>query len=488
MSKEINIIELFSGIGGFTKGFIDAGYKINKHFFSEIDKHAIANYKHNFKNAEYIGSVTDVRGEHFRGTKINVITFGSPCQDFSLAGKREGMDGTRSSLITEAIRLVTEVKPDIFIWENVKGAFSSNNSEDFWSIINAFANIGGYRLEWQLLNTSWFLPQNRERIYLIGHLAGRSEPGVFPITENNRWINERAKQTRSIRTLTAGGHSGGLHSSMTLINQVKSGTLRTHKDGQGFRQTKGNDCPTIPARAGEDGSGQVIIQVNNSKESGGKQPFQQNRIYATEGISTTLCKDKSDLLIKVNSATKQGFEVAKDGDSINLSNPNSETRRGRVGVGVAQTLDTQCNQATIVTKGHGFCKSSENSISPTLKSSSFEHNNHVCIKAVLTPNRLEKRQNGRRFKEDGEDSFTLSCQDQHGVQINNSIRRITEIECERLQGFEDNWTKYGIYEDKNGIESVKEVPKTQRYKMCGNAVTVKVVEEIVKRLKFTNEK
>lgn len=187
MKKEIDILELFSGIGGFSRGFQEAGYTIKKHSFSEIDKHAIANYKYNFKNAESIGSVTDVHGLK----TPDVLTFGSPCQDFSLAGKRMGMEGKRSSLITEAIRLISELRPPVFIWENVKGTFSSNNGEDFWAIIAAFANIGGYRLEWQLLNTSWFLPQNRERIYLIGHLAGASIPGVFPFRESDFLCNER---------------------------------------------------------------------------------------------------------------------------------------------------------------------------------------------------------------------------------------------------------------------------------------------------------
>jgi len=212
-----NIIELFSGIGGFSLGLQSAGFEINEHYFSEIDKHAIANYKYNFPHAKHIGSVTDISGRDFKG--IDIITFGSPCQDFSLAGKREGMEGQRSVLILEAIRLVTELRPALFIWENVKGAFSSNAGADFWAIIQAFANIGGYRLEWQLLNTKWLLPQNRERIYLVGHLAegGRSFGKVFPITEDNCGIIERTGETRNIRTLTAGGNSGGLHSSMTLI-------------------------------------------------------------------------------------------------------------------------------------------------------------------------------------------------------------------------------------------------------------------------------
>ena len=454
MKKDIVLLELFSGIGGFAKGISDAGYNITNHYFSEIDKHAIANYKYNFKNSNYVGSVTDVQGSSIYPPP-DIITFGSPCQDFSLAGKRAGMEGQRSSLILEAIRLISETKPSVFIWENVKGAFSSNDGADFWGIITAFANIGGYRLEWQLCNTSWFLPQNRERIYLVGHLDGRSEPGVFPFTKDGRLFNGSKKsgkgrsQTENCSTigigfetkaddtfidvpkiagcLTGGGHSGGLHSDMTTIK---------------------------------------IKQINDMQNFG-KSTKQQDRIYDSSGLMACIPSSRTEnkLNIKVSSNTKKGFDIAKEGDSINLSNPNSEMRRGRVGVGVAQTLDTQCNQAV--------------------------------VKPVLTPNRLEKRQNGRRIKEDGEDSFTLSCQDQHGFQINDSIRRLTEIECERLQGFPDDWTKFGIYEKQvwinkkektfEIIENVQEIPKTQRYKMCGNAVTVDLPREIAKRLKITND-
>ena len=139
MRKKLNQLDLFSGIGGFHMGLERAGYKV-KSYFSEIDKHAVAVYKHQFKNAEYVGSVTDVRGEQL--PKIDIITFGSPCQDFSLAGKRMGMDGQRSSLILEAIRLIDEPTRSIYLG-NVKGAFSSNSGEDFAAILQAFTNIGG---------------------------------------------------------------------------------------------------------------------------------------------------------------------------------------------------------------------------------------------------------------------------------------------------------------------------------------------------------
>ena len=344
----MKIIDLFSGIGGFALGFQRAGYQFTEHYFSEIDKHAIANYKHNFPHAKYIGDITTLHGGDFTG--IDVITFGSPCQDFSLAGKREGLKGAKSSLIQHAIALIAQLRPSLFVWENVKGALTSNAGADFWAIIQALANIGGYRLEWQLLNTSWVLPQNRERIYLVGHLGGKSIPGVFPIGENDKLLDRKAREkgwrgrnfktslARTITaryskmgsydtyidpkvaaTLTGGGHSGGLHSDMT------------------------------------------VIQINPSTESNGRQPYQQNRVFDVRGISPALTR----------------------------------------------------------------------------------HNSNYAI---------------------------------------SRMRRLTEVECERLQGFPDNWTQYGDYNGK-----IRRVSKTQRYKLIGNAVTVDIVTMIAKRLKFIEQ-
>ena len=334
--KKINQLDLFSGIGGFHLGFEKAGYKV-KSYFSEIDKYAIAVYKHKFKDSEYVGSVEHIKGNEL--PRIDLITFGSPCQDFSLAGKRKGMGGERSSLILEAIRLIGECRPRVFIWENVKGTFSSNAGEDFAAILQAFTNIGGYRLEWQLLNTSWFLPQNRERIYLVGYstTTKRNWRGVFPIAAN-----------------------GGENPAKYLIDYE----VGDYRSDEGWRPRKDGNCPTLAARAREDGSGQPLLkevmQLSPSLESGGKQPYQQNRVYSDKGIVPALCQGKSDLNIKDN----------------------------------------------------------------------------------------------------------------------YRIRRLTPIECERLQGFPDNHTEYGNYDGE-----VKKMSNTQRYKQCGNAVTTDVVQAIAEKIK-----
>lgn len=326
---KINQLDLFSGIGGFHLGFERAGYEVTS-YFSEIDQHAIAVYKHQFPTSTYVGSVTNVRGADLPA--IDLITFGSPCQDFSLAGKRAGMEGERSSLVLQAIRLISECRPSVFVWENVKGTFSSNDGADFWAIIQAFANIGGYRLEWQLLNTSWFLPQNRDRIYLVGYstTTGGDWRGVFPIGESHK--------SNPIQRVQIVGHRGT-------------------GGQQGFIYGEDGIADTLNACSYKDPMKVQVKQIGTRTDSGGKQPYQQDRVYDADGHAPALNAGKSDLIIK------------------------EEYR----------------------------------------------------------------------------------------------IRRLTPIECERLQGFPDNHTAFGKYD---GV--VKPMSNTQRYKQCGNAVTVDVVSAVAK--------
>lgn len=215
--QEIVLISLFSGIDGFAKGLLDAGFKISHHYFSEIDKHAIANLKYNYPNAEHIGSVTNVSGTAIRAkhpaAKI-IITFGWPCQDNSIAGKRKGQRaGTRSGLLSEAGRIINECRPQNFIAENVKGLLSVNEGIDFYEAVRFLSYLDTdspqYTVEMQLLNTAWILPQNRERTYFIGHLGTGCIKRVFPITENDSGALEGASNASTVRTITGGGTAAG---------------------------------------------------------------------------------------------------------------------------------------------------------------------------------------------------------------------------------------------------------------------------------------
>ena len=387
---EINHLDLFSGIGGFHLGFEKAGYKVNA-FFSEVDQHAIAVYKHQFPNSTYVGSVTDVRGADL--PRIDLITFGSPCQDFSLAGKRKGMSGDRSSLVSEAIRLIDECRPRVFVWENVKGTFSSNNGEDFAAIIQAFADLGGYTLEWQLLNTAWFLPQNRERISLVGYLGRpRHYSGsVFPINETSgEDIPMEGARAAVSKTLTARGQAD-LHSGLQLVEvQYTSATdIRGNETIATIRQ--GGRGSITPKHSWD------IIETTE-KYAGPHEVVQLNQM-----------KVKLD----------ENYTYQKANDVVR----NHEFAEGEV-------------------KAIDFYNRSVRDDSPTLTDP--KHNSVGVFE-------------GRR------------------------IRRLTPIECERLQGFPDNHTKYGMIDG-----NVTEMANTHRYKQCGNAVTVDVVEAVAQRIKINH--
>jgi DNA (cytosine-5)-methyltransferase 1 len=415
--KKINHLDLFSGIGGFHLGFERAGFKINS-FFSEIDKHAIAVYKHKFPKSTYVGSVTNVRGGDL--PRIDLITFGSPCQDFSLAGKRAGMGGERSSLILEAIRLIGECRPRVFVWENVKGTFSSNAGEDFAAIIQEFANIGGYRLEWQLLNTSWFLPQNRERIYLVGYSTTpkRGWRGVFPIRESN-------KQTNLIG-----------------LNVVSS----CEKDLQS-RRVYGEDgiCRTLTSGDYKSPVRVEVKQIGTRLDSGGKQPYQQDRVYDSEGYVPALNAGKSDLIVAMrgryneDGTTSQKLEINPSGNS---------------------------NTLTAVQKDNMV-------IQPNYTDKSL---NETIEQNVLTEGEPKALDLYNRAAKD--ESPTLREPHHNSLRLFDGcrIRRLTPIECERLQGFPDDHTSLGNYDGET-----KPMSNTQRYKQCGNAVTVDVVEAVAKK-------
>lgn len=251
MNPKINLLDLFSGIGGFHLGLEQAGFNLDWVGFSEIDKYAKQTYKKNFPNSKDLGDVSTIRHEDL--PQIDIITFGSPCQDFSIAGKRAGLEGNRSSLVGEAIRLITDCKPRFFIWENVKGTFSSNDGADFWAIIKAFTDIGGYRLEWQLLNTRWFLPQNRERIYLVGCLGDGSRSKIFPIGEDGETHNgsKEGAESKTELCTTISTREGGRKENNFVIVENKLNQIGTiGKDSEATRV-----YDTTCARTIKDGGG-----------------------------------------------------------------------------------------------------------------------------------------------------------------------------------------------------------------------------------------
>ena len=364
----LNMLDLFSGIGGFHEGFKRAGYQFDWVGFSEIDKYASAVYRYKYRESEELNDIKLIRPGKDTPDNIDILCGGFPCQAFSVAGKRLGFDDTRGTLFFEIARILRHYrdigKPiSCFLLENVKGLLSHDNGRTFATIYRVLNNLG-YTIEFQLLNTRWWLPQNRERIYIVGYIGNRGGPQVFPIGEPGEISDNR--NAKVANTLQHPGHSGGNYKGMTMIDVVgntKSGQLRS-------------------------------------------------RIYSEKGIAPSLSGTdyKQPKQIKlIETFTERSFDGKREdgGRAIRYHKVPGET--------------------------------------PCLSSQMGMGGNNVPMMKVPEA---------------------------------TNIRRLTPVECNRLQGFSDDHNKYGIIDDK-----VVEISDTQRYKQAGNAVTVDVVQAVARIIK-----
>lgn len=178
----MKFIDLFAGIGGFRFGMESAGHECVA--FCEIDKFARASYKaiHNTEGEIELHDITQVTDDEIRSIgHVDAICGGFPCQAFSIAGNRRGFEDTRGTLFFEIARFASILKPKYLFLENVKGLLNHDKGDTFEAILSALDELG-YDVEWQVLNSKNFgVPQNRERIYIVGHLRGTSGREVFPI-------------------------------------------------------------------------------------------------------------------------------------------------------------------------------------------------------------------------------------------------------------------------------------------------------------------
>ena len=374
----MNFFSMFSGIGGFELGIqrasdkqltqieqngqgrywdtneVESDVLPTSRFtplcvgYSEIDKYAIKVYERHYEHTNY-GDATKINAAEL--PDFDLLVGGFPCQAFSIAGKRAGFNDTRGTLFFDIARILAEKRPRHLVLENVKGLLSHEQGKTFQTILGVLSDLG-YRVEWQVLNSKDFgVPQNRERIYFVGHLRGECSRQVFPITGNSPKTIEQGLVTVS---------------AVTGVKDVNlSPTLDTmYKKGLGSKQAR-------PA---------VIVQLNQPKHS-------NDRVYSDKGISPTI-------------------NTAQGGNR----QPFIAAQRGR-GNPTVQQLEPQV--------------------------------------------------------EDKTNTLTGVYKDNLVVDLPR-IRRLTPLECERLQGFPDDWT---VGES-----------DTQRYKMCGNAVTVNTVEAVMKQL------
>ncbi len=313
---------LFSGIGGFDLALKRNGVEIVG--ACEIDKYARQVYGKHFPGVKIHENATTIEPKEIPNHSIFVAGF--PCQSFSIAGNRRGFNDTRGTLFFEIQKIVEEKQPSILLLENVLGLLSHEKGRTFATILDTLDAMG-YDVEWQVLNSKYFVPQNRERVFIVGHLRGKRARKIFPIGEN-----------------------------ITKTNSKK------------------------------------LIRVGNIDQKGHNSIW--GRVYSTDGISATINAHGGGL------GAKTGLYTI----------PKIVADRTRKYAGKGRNLESP--------------KDISNSLTSIYK-----------------------------------DNLVLQFQ---------RIRKLTPLECERLQGFPDNWTEGHADQ--------------QRYTMCGNAVTVPVVEYLVKEL------
>lgn len=324
----LTFLDFFSGVGGFRHGLELAGMKCIG--FCEKDKFARKSYEamYDTKGEWFHEDITTI--DPLRLPKADLWCAGSPCQNVSIAGKRAGLYGERSGLFFTFVELIKsqkeEDKPEWVLLENVKGLLSSGGGRDYLDYLSIL-DESGYDLEWQVFNSKDYgVPQNRERIYTIGHLRRKGRRKVLPLSrESSSHLKQLVGGMQSYRVYdpsgiatTLVGEGGGLG--------AKTGLYLIDQSLTEPKLTEEARCITARYTAGA------------TKRTAMNSGVLEVQPILTQGI-------------KVRNGTKQGYQLAEVGDSVDLSYPSSLTRRARVGRGIAHNLSCSCQMGAVVWNG-----------------------------------------------------------------------------------------------------------------------------------------
>ena len=454
----------FSGVGAFNQALQRLGIDYEEVFACDMDKYARQTFIDNYGEPKYYPQ--NVYDREIPKESLDIYMTSPPCQAFSLAGKRKGEDDERGILFYNSHEFIVKNKPRYFIFENVKGLISDAKGRTFqiWLDMLGGKSINGnpvifpreeavpYHVYWKVINAKDHgVPQNRERVFIIGIRDDKDNVFSFPKEEH---LTKRLKDV--------------------LETEVNEKYFLSEKMIQGFINHK--------ERHQEKGTG---FQW---------QPKDVQDIANTLRANAALCP--TDNTLKIKSANTKGYEEAQEGDSINLTFPESETRRGRVGKGVAQTLDTNCNQGIWIAdyRADEGLRIRKDNISPCM-TSSMKGGEWKANQGTRNPPLVgftnNKRLNENLEKQKGKlkdkmllDSYNKTTYEDYSCTIdtrinasNNhhlidkyKIRKLTPRECFRLMDFPDTF--------------VWSVSDTQAYKQAGNSIVVNVLCKLISKLKL----
>jgi len=455
-------IDLFSGIGGFRLGLERVGFKCV--WSCDNDKYANQVYTKRFgAENHHAGDVRQVDAEGV--PDHDLLCAGFPCQAFSVAGRRKGFEDTRGTLFFEICRIAEAKKPPLLLLENVKGLLSHDEGFTFQVILESLEELG-YWVEWQVLNSKHFgVPQNRERVFIIGHLGERGGREVFPIGETIEVDKEVGGKAEIKRVVGSGREMARIYAPEGI-----SPTIRVPSGG--WHQPNIATCIDRNYRKGVDKHGQRTMIMAD-----------RTRTYAGKGRNLESPKPISNA---ISSVQKDNLVV----QAVELTYRKANMKRGRFSK-VCHALDQGSSKGVILHNIYGGFKEH----SPTIRTpKGGDHIPYLLLRtAQRKPQAKAIKKVGNIFPSGHEAgdilhpggiSGTLRPMEPRGPckvrspkivvqapELNFGelrIRRLTPIECERLQGFPDGWTE--------GVSD------TQRYKLLGNAVTVPVIEFLGRRI------
>jgi len=416
VTTRLTLGSLFRGVGGFDKGFKDAGIEVR--WSVEIDDQCNAVARRHWPHVPIVKDVREA-GKH-NLEPVDIIAFGSPCQDFSLAGKRKGLEGERSGLFYQAGRIIREVRPQLAVWENVPGVFSSftptdvppsdlpvgaewevEEESDFATVLAEMEKCGALDVAWRVLDAQFFsVAQRRRRVFLVADFGARRASEILALAES------------------LSGHPAPRRETW----QAVAGTLESRPGGGGFPGTDGASAGhVVPALAGKPA---------NYARGAPALPAVCGALKACAGCGWPNGAEEASRLIPVAVRTAQ---TGANGHGISA--------------GVSHTLDAANGQAVafqtrIARNGRG----TPSEVAYPLTAEAGTSGKGDSTNAVLLP----------------------AC----------GVRRLTPTECERLQGFPDDWTAWGVDKTDKRVET----SDSARYRMLGNAVTRTVAFWIGKRI------
>lgn len=395
----------FSGVGAFDQALKRLKVKYKTVFACDMDKYARQTYIENYGQPDYYPE--NVYDREIPKQSLDIYMTSPPCQAFSLAGKRKGEDDKRGVLFYNSHEFIVKNKPRYFIFENVKGLLSDDGGKTF---------------------KRW-----------LDYLGGKSvngNPVLFP-------LDDATPYHIYWKVLNAKDYKVPQNRERVFVIGVRDDVDNNFRFPKTYFLDK---------------------RLKDVLEKDVDQKYYLSD-KATKGFIGSLKKDN----IKIKSATKKGYETATEDDSINFSQPNSKTRRGRVGKGVAQTLDTACNQGVLIGVIRGRGKNNNQQLEINEKGTSNSLTTVQKDNVVVEPINANYRHHFKGFKGYTDISPTIKSSEGSGNQILlNKIRRLTPRECFRLMDFPDSFKM--------------PCSDTQMYKQAGNSIVVNVLAEILNKL------